>query len=396
MNSETHDESQSSLFSFSSPASDDVKLTREDRLLAIVASRPRYLDRLPIGTEHVRWAISELEREGIHPVLKLIIRAIGRGSQRDVVQLVDEFYRVAATKPPRHHIDEHGSRLEALYDVVLADARESVRVEFTADRVAMEEAWSEVDAKQASAEATLKEATEALQLAEATSVFAREELDKDRLEHAAIQQKLLLVVAELAASERSLSVAQRRIEVLVDQRDAALALKRERDSQVQSCHAQLSQVRDREVKARRKMGQRVDKARLLQLRVRRHEKALDQERLLTALQSNQLKELTQEHTRLAERLAVSQSRLTKSRQLAANLHDKIGRMQAAVGFTSERLRAEELARASAERERALAIQERDLARTEVERTRQLTDDVFRRLSNLEIVNQAATLNPQRD
>jgi hypothetical protein len=383
MNSETHDESQSSLFAFSSPASDDVKLTREDRLLAIVASRPRYLDRSPIGTEHVRWAISELEREGIHPVLKLIIRAIGRGSQREVVPLVDEFYRVAATKPPRHHIDEHGSRLEALYDVVLADARESVRVEFTADRVAMEEAWCEVDAKQASAEATLKEATEALQLAEATKVFALEEMDKSRLEHAAIQEKLSVASIELAKSEQARVAAQLEIEVLACQRDAALSIKRTRDEQLQASHSRLSDAGRREASARRRLAQLVDRTHVLERSLLVCEKGLENERLLSALHSKRLEEASLERTRLGGDLSEVQSRLARSRQLSASLSDAIEELRAANVTALSRLRIEERARASAELERSMASRDLGKALGELEEARLSLSEARQKLVEFE-------------
>lgn len=388
MSSDVFDGSQSSLFAGAPQIGDEVELTHEERVKAIAAQRPRYLDRTPIGTEHIRWAICELEREGVHPSLKLIIQVIGRGSQREVVPFVNEFYRIAAAEAPRHPIDEHGGHLKALYEVVLSRARESVLVEFDADRVALQEAWDEVDAKQKSAQASAQAAADTLRLAEAVNALAREELDKSRVQHVEIQERLITAAANLAKSERALLASEHRVGVLIDQRDAAQAIRRKSEEGLHHCHAQLSASRQREAFLRKALKHATDQRSATEIGLRDFQRRLDQERLLAHSSERNLRNLARKHTRLGSNLVDIQSRLARSRLLAGTLSKSIEGIQADNALMVARLRIEQRARAFAELERAVAGRELELTRTELERTNQSLDRERERLAKLQSENRS--------
>lgn len=329
-----------------------------ETLLKNAAShRPTFLDHAAVNEEHVAWAISELERAGLHPGLGHIGRILGRGTQRMLRPLVNEFYRRRSTQPSTPMSFTPDDALRDLYGIVANHARQEVMSEFADELERIRCAQRVVDHAKVDASAKLAMAEERMAATQSLSEGLRHELDEGRSERTALQVRLEQASADLVQARQALEDTQARLrEVSSDSSRLS--------NRVNELVREAAELRAAAVAAdeRTRLAEVALAASDTEVALRR-EAAAESERQVRAEQGRskvldqRVEELGRSNTRLGNQLEQARSRLARERSVRADLESKA------------RLTAAEMT----EMKRRLILLQKQLARAE-ERTVQAAAD----------------------
>lgn len=301
----------------------DLPFDVETLLKDVASHRPAFLDHAAVNEEHVTWAISELERAGLHPGLGNIGRTLGRGTQRMLRPLVNEFYRRRSTQSSTPAPFSPDEALRDLYGVVAKHVRQELMNEFAEELERIRCAQRVVDDAKADASAKLAMADERLAAMQALSEELRHELEEGRSERTALQVRLENTSANLVQTRQALEDAQARLSEVGSETNRL-------SSRVDELVREGAELRSAAVAAdeRARLAEATVAASHAEVAIRR-EAAAESERQVRAEQgrskvlSQRVEELSRSNTRFGNQLEQGRSRLARERTVKADLESKI-------------------------------------------------------------------------
>jgi len=360
----------------------------ETLLAEAILNRPSYLDRPDIGQDHVEWAIAELERLGIHPSLKRIVRVLGRGTQRTLEPLINHYYRSRREKPASRSFDARDEALQDIFDVVVRHAREELRREFEAEALCLQEAGIRVFQELEKAKMALECANQRMQEAEVLKEGVRQELEDGRTERGSLQGRLEDALSELSRTSQALMDAQ---SLLSEKEAANSALAARCENLVQEGVvrlAELTAVEEKRTAAANTCEALQEELGGLRSRIERMDNQLAAEREKVREQVRQLRGLTKSEHKLSQQLAGAQSKLARERSSNTRLRIQMRDLGSELAALKRDWRTSQKALSDMERARDMSLAERSALKSQIEQAqRDQRREESRRFGRVERINQ---------
>lgn len=353
----------------------DESLDFEDRIEQVLASRPVHFNGAAVSVEAVAWAIKAIEDAGVHPSLKHLSRVIGRHvSQRELVPLVNNFYRQRLEELKRRHRAVGVDHLSELYEVVSIQVRAQVQDELAEEFAAAKEAWEQVEHSRGIFQGEREAAARQLELAESIREALQNEMAVARVERGEALERAARSDSALAESQREVSQLNRRNGELLRKLNELSVVVERRASSVSSLREALTRARDREAAVSRELkavastlSQTRADANVLKLR-------LQAQHVSAVLTAQQIADVSKAHKKSSIDLKRARARIARHREAVALRKCEIRELkgQLAEQFRREVRLVKDLKTMGAARDRALgaaksAIEDADHSRQMVER-----------------------------
>ena len=284
-------------------------------LKEIASTRQGFLDCIPIGDEHVAWAIPELERAGLHASLNHINRVLGRGTQRTLLPLVNEYCRQRSLRLDAPAYSAPDAALRELFAIVAKHVRQELLVDFANERERIHDAQVIADQTNAEASAKLVLIEERMAATQALKDGLRGELDEGRNERTALQGRLDQATTDLAQSRQALEDVNARLSEVTREKHR---LAGQADELIQECAALRAAVSTAENRSRIAENHAATAKTEM---IRQQEAFSEGEKLMEAEQGRskmlgkRVDELDRLNTRLGNQLDQTKSRLTRQRTI---------------------------------------------------------------------------------